>query len=143
MAIPGKNADLIRRFKLYGFGFILGLLVVSFVYKGRGCQMPASAKLEELSSYTLQYCGQGTCGVTEAEIVELVGTWKRGKDKIPGKGKINYDKSNVHIKPSQYAIEGTIASGKKLFVMITAIDTVSKVVSVVDMKNPADTCNCK
>jgi hypothetical protein len=143
MAIPGKNADLIRRFKLYGFGFLLGLLIVSFVYKGKGCQLPNSAKMEELSSYTLEYCNQGTCGVTEADIVELVGSWKRGKDKIAGKGKINYDKSAVRSKPSTYAIEGTISSGKQLFVVIAAIDTISKVISAVDLKNPADTCNCK
>ena len=142
MAIPGKNADLIRRFKLYGFGFLLGLLIVSFVYKGKGCQLPNSAKMEELSSYKLEYCNHGTCGVTQADIIELLGTWKRGTDKIAGKGKINYDKSAVHTKPSTYAIEGTISSGKQLFVLIAAMDTVSKVISVVDLKNPADTCSC-
>ena len=48
MAIPGKNSDLIRRFKLYGFGFLLGLIIVSFVYKGKGCQLPGSNKMEEI-----------------------------------------------------------------------------------------------
>src|SRR3989344_2690186 len=108
MAIPGKNSDLFRRLKFYGFGFALGLLAVSFIYKGKGCQMPASAKLEELGWQKLEYSKHGACRmecrhITEAEIKELVGVGQ-----TLGKGKVNYDKREVHEKPyPTYAIEGT------------------------------------
>jgi hypothetical protein len=144
MTIPGKNADLIRRFKLYGFGFVLGILVVSLVYKGKGCQMPNSAKMEELGWQKLEYSNQATCGmncrhITESEIKELLGTGAK-----PGKGKVNYDKSDVHQKPyPTYAIEGITASGKNLQIVIADADTISRVVTTIDLKMVSDTCNCK
>ena len=49
MSLPSKNADLYRRIRLYVFGFLLGLLAVKFLYKGKGCQMPSSNKMEELA----------------------------------------------------------------------------------------------
>jgi hypothetical protein len=141
MAIPGKNADLIRRFKLYGFGFALGLLVVSLVYKGKGCQLPNSAKMEELGWQKLEYCGQGSCKITEVEIREVLGTGANA-----GKGKVNYDKSDPraehHPQPT-YAIEGSTSSGKDLRIIIADVDTISRVLTAIDLKNAADSCTCK
>lgn len=144
MAIPGKNADLYRRLRFYGFGFALGLLAVSFLYKGKGCQMPASAKLEELGWQKLEYSKHAACRmecrhITEAEIRELV-----GKGQVLGKGKVNYDKSDVHDKPyPTYAIEGVTAGGKNLRIIIADCDTISKVVTTIDLKNDVDSCECK
>jgi hypothetical protein len=85
MAIPGKNSDLYRRLRFYGFGFLLGLLAVSFIYKGRGCKMPSSAKLEELNWQKLEYTEQGTCyikclNLTEDEVKQVM---KSGKVTLP------------------------------------------------------------
>jgi hypothetical protein len=137
MAIEGKNADLFRRLKLYGFGFLLGILVVSFVYKGRGCQMPGSAKLEELSYQKLEYTKHGACrmqcrGITEGEIKEVLKT-----------GKVNYDKSDVRDKPcGKYAVEGTTKDGQQIRIIIADCDSISKVVTAIDLKMENDTCNC-
>lgn len=137
MTIPGKNADLYRRLRLYGFGFLLGILVVSMVYKGRGCQLPGSAKLEELSYQKLQYTQHGACrmecrGITEQEIKQV----------LQG-GKINYDKSNVHDKPcGTYAVEGNTADGQHVRVVIADCDTISKVVTAIDLNLEKDTCVC-
>ncbi|MGZ4035163.1 MAG: DUF4258 domain-containing protein [Bacteroidia bacterium] len=144
MAIPGKNADLIRRFKLYGFGFVLGLLVVSFVYKGKGCQLPNSAKMEELGWQKLEFSEHAACRmqcrhITEAEIREIL-----GKGETKGSGKVNYNKSNVHEKPyPTYAIEGVTAGGKNLRIVIADCDTISKVVTTIDLKMENDSCDCK
>jgi hypothetical protein len=138
MAIEGKNADLIRRFKLYGFGFLLGVLVVSFVYKGKGCQLPGSAKLEELSYQKLEYSKHGACrmecrGITEEEIKGVLKT-----------GKVNYDKSGVHDKPcATYAVEGTTKDGQHIRIIIADCDTISKVVTAIDLDMEKDTCDCK
>jgi hypothetical protein len=144
MAIPGKNADLFRRLKFYGFGFCIGLLAVSMIYKGRGCQMPASAKLEELGWQKLEYSQHGSCRmecrhISTADITELLGTGQ-----VQGKGKVNYDKSDVHAKPyPTYAIEGVTGAGKKLRIVIADCDTISKIVTVIDLANDKDSCECK
>ena len=146
MAIPGKNSDLIKRFKFYGFGLALGILTVSIVKKGDSCQMPASAKLDELSSQTLVYCNDSSCTIKEAEIVELLGVWKTGTTQIVGKGKVNFDLSDPrgeHNSKPTYAIEGTTTSGKKLRIYIADADTISKVVKAIDLKIPNDSCVCK
>ena len=85
MALPAKNSDLYRRLKFYAFGLIMGIFVVISITKGKGCQMPGSAKLEELAWQKLEYTAHAECRmkcrhITEAEIKQVF----KG-------GKINYD----------------------------------------------------
>lgn len=137
MAIPGKNSDLYRRLRFYGFGFLLGILVVSMVYKGKGCQMPGSRKLEELSVQHLELTKHGECrmacrGISLDEIKALLKS-----------GKINYDKSNVHDKPfGTYAVEGTTADNQHVRVVIADCDSISRVVTAIDLDLGKDTCSC-
>jgi hypothetical protein len=138
MSIPGKNADLFRRLRLYGFGFALGILIVSFVYKGEGCQLPGSMKMQELNFQKVEYSEHGTCmlqcrNITPAELHELMKT-----------AKVNYDESDVHAKPfATYAIETTTTEGKQLRVFVTDIDTVTQITSILDLSLIKDTCKCE
>ena len=138
MELPKKNADLYRRFKLYGFGILLGILVVNFVYKGKGCQMPGSAKLEELSYQKLEFTKHGACrmecrNITEAEIKDVLKT-----------GKINYSKSEVHDKPcGNYAVEGNTKDGQHVRIVIADCDSISRVVTAIDLGMEKDSCACK
>jgi hypothetical protein len=138
MALPSKNADLYRRLRFYGFGFLLGCLMVSFLFKGKGCQMPGSAKLEELSYQQLELTKHGECrmkcrNITEAEIKALLKS-----------GKINYDKSEVRAKPcGTYAVEGKTTDGQEVRIVIADCDTISKVVTAIDLKNDIENCDCK
>jgi hypothetical protein len=138
MALPSKNADLYRRLRFYGFGFLLGCLLVSILFKGRSCQMPGSAKLEELSYQKLELTQHGECrmkcrNISEAEIKTLLKS-----------GKINYDKSEVHDKPcGTYAVEGKTTDGQEVRVVIADCDTISRVVTAIDLKMENDTCKCK
>ena len=144
MSIPGKHSDLIRRLKLYGVGILLGILVVKFIYKGKGCQLPGSAKMEELGWQKLEYSKHASCRmlcrhIRESEIKELLGTGKS-----MGKGKVNYAKSDVHEKPyPTYAIEGVTANGKLLRIVIADVDSISRVVTTIDLKMENDSCDCK
>jgi len=137
MAIPGKNADLYRRLRFYGFGFALGLLAVSIIFKGRSCKMPASAKLEELAYQRLELTQHGECrmkcrNITLEEIKHVLQT-----------GKVNYDKSNVHEKPyGTYAVEGNTSDGQNLRIVIADCDTISRVVTAIDLRLEKDTCDC-
>lgn len=138
MALPSKNADLYRRLRFYAFGFLLGCLLVSILFKGRSCQMPGSVKLEELSYQKLELTQHGECrmkcrNISEAGVREVLKT-----------GKINYDKSDVRDKPcGTYAVEGKTSQGQELRIVIADCDTISKVVTAIDLKNEADTCDCK
>lgn len=137
MKISIKDNDLMRRFKFYGFGVLLGLLAVSVIYKGKGCKMPGSLKMEELASQKLEFTSTGECtmlcrNITENEIIQVL----KG-------GNVNYDKSDVHAKPYPiYDVEGKTSSGKQLSIIIADIDTTSNMLSVVDLKQTIDTCNC-
>ena len=134
---------MVRRFQLYGFGFVLGILVVSLVYKGRGCQLPNSAKMEELGWQKLEYSKHATCmmecrHITDSEIRALL-----GNGKSPGKGKINFDESEVHVKPyPTYAIEGVTIKKQELRVIIADADTISRVVEIIYLGNRLGTCLC-
>ena len=148
MEILKKNSDLFRRLKLYGFGVLLGSLIVSVVYKGKGCQLPSAAKMEELGWQKLEYTKQTICkmnctNINESEILELLGTGKSA-----GKGKVNYDKSEVHNKPyPKYTIEGISSTGKNISFVIADCDTISKVISAIELNNKRnniqnDSCDC-
>ena len=119
------------------FGFLLGLLAVSFIYKGKGCKMPASLKLEELAFQKLEYTKHANCrmkcrNISEAEIKEIF-----------EKGKINYDKSNVRDTPcGTYAVEGDTKSGKNLRLIVADCDTISRLVTTIDLKMEKDSCDC-
>ena len=138
MALPSKNADLYRRLRFYAFGFLLGCLLVSILFKGRSCQMPGSVKLEELSFQKLELTQHGECrmkcrNISEAEIKEVLKT-----------GKINYDKSNVRDTPcGTYAVEGKTSEGQEVRIVIADCDTISRVVTAIDLKMENDTCDCK
>jgi hypothetical protein len=138
MSLPGKNADLIRRLKFYGFGVVLGILIVSTVYKGKGCQMPGSMKLEELAFQKLELTQHGECrmkcrGITEAEIRQVLKT-----------GKINYDKSNVRDTPcGTYAVEGTTPDNQNVRIIIADCDTISRLVTAIDLIAEKDSCECR
>ena len=138
MELPRKNSDLFRRLRLYGFGFVMGLLVVSFIYKGKGCQLPGSAKLEELAWQKAEYTDHARCrmkcnNVTESEVQQVFKS-----------GKVNYDKSDVHNKPyPTYTVEGPTATGKKLRILVADVDTVSRIMTAMDVKMENDSCDCK
>lgn len=138
MQISGKNSDLFRRLRLYGFGFLLGLLVVSFIYKGKGCQLPGSAKLEELAWQKKEYTDHALCrmkcrSISNAEIEQVFKS-----------GKVNYDKSSVHNKPyPTYAVEGATVNGKQLRIVVADVDTISRIVTAIDLKMETDSCDCR
>jgi hypothetical protein len=141
MALPSKNSDLYRRLRFYGFGFLLGCLLVSVIFKGRACRMPSSVKLEELAYQHLELTKHGECrmkcrNITEDEIKAVLQS-----------GKINYDKSNVRDTPcGTYAVEGNTADGQHVRIVIADCDTTSRVVTAIDLNQENDSeksdCDC-
>lgn len=100
--------------------------------------MPGSAKLEELSYQKLELTQHGECrmkcrSITEAEVKDVLKT-----------GKINYGKSNVHDTPcGTYVVEGKTADGQNVRIVIADCDTISRLVTAIDLSMEKDSCDCK
>ena len=99
--------------------------------------LPGTAKLTELRKQTLEYTQKAECEmlcrkIDHEEINQLL------QD-----GDINFSESNVQNKPfPTYSVGGTTKDGKEIKIIIADCDTISKVVTAIDLKLKKDTCNC-
>jgi len=85
----------------------------------------------ELTDHAL--CRMKCRSITESEIRQVFKS-----------GKVNYDKSSVHDKPyPTYAVEGPTADGKKLRIVVADLDTISRIVTAIDLRMETDSCDCK
>lgn len=123
--------------RFYGFGFLLGCLVVSVITKGRACRMPSTLKQEELYTQPIEFLNDSSCklqcrGITENEIKEVLKN-----------GNVDYSRSNVHAKPfARYTVEGSSNNGKLICVLADDCDTITKIISAIEVNNKTDTCKC-
>ena len=137
MLLNRKQSDFFRRLRFYGFGLLMGCLLVSIITKGRACMLPSTLKMEELSSQYLEYTKHAHCRMDCRHISE-----EDIKQVLKG-GSVNYGKSGVHDKPfPTYTVEGATKSGKQLRIVIADCDTISRVVTAIDLGIEKDSCNC-
>ena len=136
----GKDAtkDFLRRLRFYVLGFLIGTFAVSILFKGRGgCKLPGTMKRDELSSQKTEYTQHAQCRmvcrkITEEEIKMVLMN-----------GSINYTKSNAQDKPcATYAVEGYTADGQNIRIVVADCDTVSRIVTAIDLKSEKDSCEC-
>lgn len=141
MLIKNKStfSEFFRRLKFYAFGFLLGLILVVFLFKDRTvCKMPGSLKIEEIQKQQIEYSKHASCRmecrqITADNIKEII-----------QEGKINYSKSNAQDVPCPtYAVEGFSKDGKHLRIVVADCDTISKIVTAIDLELENDTCACR
>lgn len=127
------------RLKFYIFGLLLGILAVSFLFKGRGgCKTPGTLKREELFTQTLQYTEHAKCRMKCRDIKEAELKF------ILEEGSVNYKKSQVHDKPCPvYAVEGTTPENREIRIVCADCDTITRIVTAIDLGVEKDTCYCK
>ncbi|MBN8703151.1 MAG: DUF4258 domain-containing protein [Bacteroidetes bacterium] len=129
----------LKRLGFYAFGVVLGIFTVSFLFKGRsGCKLPATLKLEELQSQKIEYSKHATCRMNCRNIS------KNTVKELLQKGSINYKKSEVQNKPCpKYAVEGTTAQNQHVRIIVADCDSISTIVTAIDLDRETDSCECE
>ncbi len=133
------NSDLWRRLRLYGFGFIIGLIGVYFFFGKRDYKMltPGMLKLDQLAGQTIQYGDTATCemkceGVDTSEVKQAMLV-----------GKVDSKKSqDFHQHHPLFNFNGATEKGKQLNVICMQFDSITRVIYVHDIAKK-DTCKCK
>lgn len=128
-----------RRIRLFVFGVVLGSLVMYFlVFKNRNVyKSPSEVIHGKLMSHAMQLSLKAQCNmqcyhISESEIKEIL-----------IQSEVNYSKSKVHEKPCPfYALEGKTSKGRNLRVEFAECDSLTKVLSAMDLSITGDTCHC-
>ena len=126
------------RIKLYLFGFLIGLLILAFILKGKSCAGPSDLKLQELTFQNLQVSEKAACklnclNLKESEIKTLL-----NKD-----FKVNFEKSEPRANPfGKYFLERKKTGSTDFSFVIEDRDTLSVLMEVNLPKN-LSTCDCK
>lgn len=78
-------------------------------------------------------CIMGCRNITEQNVMDILRN-----------GDVNFDESNIRgtACPS-YAIEGTLPGDKKIRVVVTAVDSIAKIETAIDLDFKRDSCYCK
>ena len=128
-----------RRIRLFVFGVLLGSIVMYFfVFKDRNVyKSPSEVIHGKLQSQHLVYSKHAQCrmqcrNISESEVKDILLN-----------GEVNYKKSQVHDKPCpSYALEGKTADGQTIRVVFAECDTVTKVITAIDLGTEKDDCDC-
>jgi hypothetical protein len=137
MQIKG-NSDLWRRVRLYGFGFIIGLIGVYFFFGNRNYKIltPGMLKLDQLAGQTIHYSDTVRCqmkceGIDTAEVREamLVG-------KVDSKKSQDFNQHHP-----LFNFNGKTLKGDTLNIICMQFDSITRIIYVHDVAKK-DTCRC-
>src|ERR1035437_7970684 len=104
-----NDGDLWRRYRLYGFGLLMGCLLVSIITKGKACQMPGTLKMEKLNSQVLKLTPAAITWIT------CMGIHLEDMKQLLKQGDVNFGKSEVHASPwPVYAIDSKTKAGQHI-----------------------------
>jgi hypothetical protein len=118
------------RFKFYGFGFVLGILVLSMVLNKKcsnsfGFLSPKKMKMEELQKQNFKISAYAQCQLNEINMNEAQ------LKTIFATSKINYDRSDIMAKPyGVYIVEGKMADGKNFTCKVGDNDFISEIIEL-------------
>jgi hypothetical protein len=133
------NSGLWRRVRLYGYGFIIGLLGVYLMFGGKGCQSltPGMLKLNDLANHTkVLYSDTAACQM----ICQHIDT-NEVKESFTY-GVVDSKKSqDFNVRHPLYNFSGQTRSGRKLNIICMEFDTITRVIYIHDIAKK-DTCKC-
>ena len=126
-----------HRLRLYGFGFLIGLLILSIILKGKKCSSPHELKMEELKLQHMVFSEKAKCQLNCLGLSEQ--TFKTELNKC----KVNYDLTDIQARPcGKYFVEAIKKQDLKFTVLFEDCDTLSKVVEV-NLLDKQQACDCK
>jgi hypothetical protein len=131
--------DFTRRLKLFLFGVVLGSFIMYFmVFKDRDIyKSPQQVIMEGLHKNKLELTKHGACRMKCRNITELEAK------QLLAEGDVNYSKSKVHDKPCpSYAIEGKTHDGQNVRIVYAKCDSITRVVTAIDLDVETENCNC-
>lgn len=130
----------IQRLKLYGAGFVLGMIILLYILGQKGCRSTNHMKVDELVSQYTIWSPKAQC---QREALGL------DKDtfyyKVMAGYRVNYSKSEVHKDPCGiYRLEPLKRDSARFDITICDCDTISKI-DIIDVypgiKLPCDSIN--
>ena len=124
-----------QRVKLYVFGFLIGLVILAIILKGKKCSGVNEMKLIEITDQTMILSEKVKCQLNFLKIhPDSLRTY------LQANFRVNYDKSEVRAIPcGKLFIEGLKADAPFSFVM-NDCDTISRIFEL-QMKAPCAACD--
>lgn len=126
-----------RRIKLFGFGFILGMIILLYIFGKRGCRSVNHMKVDELiSQYTIwspkAKCKRDALGLSVDSLYF----------KHMSRFRVNYEKSNIRAEPCGiYRLEHMNADSARFELTICDCDTISKIDDIDLLKSSHSACD--
>jgi hypothetical protein len=133
-----KDNDLWRRLRFYGFGLLMGCLLVSVITKGKACQMPGTLKMEKLNSQALKL----TPGASHW--MNCMGISLEDMKQLLKQGDVNFGKSEVHSTPCPtYAIDSKTKAGQHIRLVVADCADTTKIICGFNLDSEHATCKCE
>ena len=132
------NSDLWRRIRLYLFGFIIGLIVVYFIYGNKHLEKltPGMLKLDQLAGQPFHYSDTATCQMKCEKIDE-----GEVKDAMTD-AKVDSKKSrDFNQRYPMFNFTGHTRNGRFLHIICVEVDSITRIVTVHDSASK-ETCHC-
>jgi len=128
------DQDFWRRFRLYGFGLILGIILVNVITKGKACQSPGTLKMGELNAQVMHCSPKITCQLASLHLQtsDLKLLMKNAS--------VSFTKSDVRGGPFPvYFVKGDLADGSSLSLQVMDKADTTLFVQILD-KNFGNQC---
>jgi hypothetical protein len=106
--------------------------------RDRSYWLPQNRIKELILKSELLYSPHATCvmncrKINKEEVLQIVKN-----------GEVNFDESNIHNTPCpSYAIDGLLAGGKRIRIIVTTVDSVAEVETAIDLNLKKDSCICR
>jgi hypothetical protein len=130
--------DFSRRLRLYGFGFVLGIMLVYGIFGTRSCTSPNELKMQELVFQKFALSPKALCKLKCLKKNEMLLKVELRHFEV------NYDASSIHKKPfGDYYIQAKkeFASEHPYALVIQDCDTISRIDDIQILNN--NSCNCQ
>lgn len=125
-----------QRLRFYLIGFVPGCIILFYIINKKGCTSPNELKMQELSYQTFQLSPKAECKI------KCLGLTKNGFKVELKNYEVNYDLSEVHVKPcGSYYIQCKEPGKGKFELMIRDCDTITKIDDI-KLLDPNLSCRC-